>query len=241
MTAQCDLPFHPFTGLQAVGLVAGRPVWPILGAAETEEQPAGDADEEADDSPQESDADPTDTESDEDDKPLGPAGQKAYEAEKQKRKDEAARRREAERKLAALEAKSGDDNPDADAIRRQADLDATKRVNARILKSEVKAAATGKLADPSDAHKFLDFDSFEVDEDGNVDEDEIAEAIADLIAKKPYLAAQGGTKQHGSADGGARKGSRPKQLTREQLSSMNSDEIEAARVAGRLNDLLGIK
>ncbi len=68
------------------------------------------------------------------------------------------------------------------------------KANRRILRSEVKAAAAGKLADPNDALHMLDLDQFEVDDDGNVDEDEIATAIADLLEKKPYLAAQSGPK-----------------------------------------------
>lgn len=34
MDVEFNLPIHPFTGLRAVGIVAGRPVWPILGGAE---------------------------------------------------------------------------------------------------------------------------------------------------------------------------------------------------------------
>lgn len=98
----------------------------------------------------------------------------------------------------------GNDAPDADAIRREAEQAATAKVNQRILRTEIKAAAAGKLADPADAHQFLDLDQFEVDADGNVDESEIAEAIDDLLKSKPYLAAQGRRFQ-GGADGGARK------------------------------------
>lgn len=36
--SECTLPIHPRTGLRAVGIVAGHPVWPILGGSE----PAGD-------------------------------------------------------------------------------------------------------------------------------------------------------------------------------------------------------
>jgi hypothetical protein len=40
--------------------------------------------------------------------------------------------------------------------------------------------------------RLLDLSQFELDADGNVDEDEVADAIKDLIERKPYLAAQGG-------------------------------------------------
>lgn len=36
------LPVHPVTGLRAVGLVDGRPVWPILGGSEPPEPPEAD-------------------------------------------------------------------------------------------------------------------------------------------------------------------------------------------------------
>jgi hypothetical protein len=81
--------------------------------------------------------------------------------------------------------------------------EALAAANARILKAEVRAAAAGKLNDPTDALAHIDLTSFEVGEDGDVDSDAIGSAISDLISKKPYLAAQGGRFQ-GSADGGAR-------------------------------------
>lgn len=238
--SETALPVHPFTGLTAVGIVAGRPVWPIRGGSEdadTGDEQDTDTDAEGDDGG---------TADDEtDDQPLGPAGEKALAAEKDRRKAEAARRRAAEQRIADLEAqlnKSGeDDTQSVDLIKAEAAKEANRAAAERIVKSEVKAAAAGKLADPADAYKFLDLSEFEVDEDGNVDEAEIADAIADLIERKPYLAAQGGArKNHGSADGGARKGSaRPSQLTREQLKSMTPEQIDAAALEGRLDQVLG--
>lgn len=176
-----------------------------------------------------------------DDKPLGPAGEKALAAEKDKRRAESAKRRELEAELAALKAAASADTEKADleAIKAQAIREANAAAAQRILRSEIKAAAAGKLADPADAYKFLDLADFEVNENGDVDTAEIASAITGLLTSKPYLkAAQSG---HGSADGGVRKGSRPDQLTREQIQSMSSDAVEAARQKGQLNDLLGIK
>jgi hypothetical protein len=176
-----------------------------------------------------------------DDKPLGPAGEKALAAEKDKRRAESAKRRELEAELAALKASASADTEkaDLDAIKAQAIREANAAAAQRILRSEIKAAAAGKLADPADAYKFLDLADFEVNENGDVDTAEIADAITGLLTSKPYLkAAQSGP---GSADGGVRKGSRPDQLTREQIKSMSSDAIEAARLNGQLNDVLGIK
>lgn len=176
-----------------------------------------------------------------DDKPLGPPGEKALAAEKDKRRAESAKRRELEAQLAALKASASADTEKADleAIKAQAIREANAAAAQRILRSEIKAAAAGKLADPADAYKFLDLADFEVNENGDVDTAEIASAITGLLTSKPYLkAAQSGP---GSADGGVRKGSRPDQLTREQIQSMSSDAVEAARQKGQLNDLLGIK
>lgn len=177
------------------------------------------------------DDDPDDVDPDADQ--LGDKGKQALARMKAKVKAERDKRRQAEAALAA--ASATDDDAQA---RREADSAATKKANQRILRSEVKAAAKGVLADPTDALTFLNLDQFEVDEDGDVDEDEIAEAIAKLVAEKPYLAAQGGRRFQGSAGGGAGKQSRPKQLTQADIDAMNPDQIVAARRKGQLDGLL---
>lgn len=134
--------------------------------------------------------------------------------------------------------KSEGDATDADAIKAEATREANTAANGRILKAEVRAAAAGKLADPADAYRFLDLTKFEVDDDGNVDEDDIADAIDDLVKKKPYLAVQDGKRFKGTADGGTRKETRPSQLTKANLAGMSPEAIEEARIAGRLVDLM---
>lgn len=223
---------HPHTGLPLLPLGRrkdGRLIWPIIGAAEDDESTEDEND--ADDSDADEDADDTDADESEDSdddgaEDLGDAGKKALDRMKAKLKDERAKRRAAEAKLTD---KDGDDSADSEVL---------AKANARILRSEIRAAAAGKLADPKDAYKFLDLDSFEVDDDGNVDEDEIADAIDDLIKQKPYLAAQGGRRFKGGADGGTRKESRPKQLTRADLAGMSPAEIDKAHKEGRLKDLI---
>lgn len=133
--------------------------------------------------------------------------------------------------------------PDVEAIRRQIQQETQAEVNQRILALEIKAAAAGKLADPADAHKFIDLTNFEVNDDGSVDSTEIAAALDDLLKSKPYLAAKGGSPRPGSADGGVRqagKEGKPPQLTRENAQSMTSDAITKAKAAGQCDDLLGI-
>ncbi|MDG9705551.1 hypothetical protein [Streptomyces sp. DH37] len=179
---------------------------------------------------------------------LGDPGKKALASMKERLKTERERRRELERQLAESAKPAAKDGEEAgpDAIRRQAESEATARANARIVKAEVKAAAAKKLTDPADALRFIDLEQFEVDEDGEVDAEEVADAIDDLLKRKPYLAAQSGTKRfQGTADSGARKGSgRPSQLTEDDVKRLSKEgkhaEIVKARSEGRLDDYLGL-
>jgi len=197
-------------------------------------EPEPDSDPEPGDDPDEGDPEEDDPEPDDDGADeLGDKGKQALARMKEKWRTERAKRREYEQKLADATTKD-----QADADRRKVESEALAKANARIVRSEVKAAAAGKLADPSDAYKFLDLDQFEVDDDGNVDEDEIAEAIEGLIKNKPYLAAQGGRRFQGGADGGTRKAARPKQLTRADLAGMTPQQIADAKAKGQLDDLL---
>ncbi|NDK31187.1 hypothetical protein [Nesterenkonia haasae] len=129
----------------------------------------------------------------------------------------------------------------AEQERREIESAALQKANERILQAEIRAAAAGKLNDASDALRYLDLSSFEVGEDGAVDTQAVSAAIDDLTQSKPYLAAQGGKRFQGSADGGARESSGPAQLSRSDLSGMSTDQINSARAEGRLNDLLGLK
>jgi hypothetical protein len=129
---------------------------------------------------------------------------------------------------------------DVDQVRREAQLEATRKANDRILRSEVKAAAAGKLADPQDALRFLDLDKLDISDDGDVDSGDIADAIDELLKTKPYLAAATATRWQGSADGGARNGpTGPQQLTREDLKGMSPEQVMAAKKSGQLKNLLG--
>lgn len=245
------LPTHPLTGALALGWRKARPgeddelhpIWPILGAADDEDDEdqdddgTGEDDDQDDDSgadegeggdgddDQDDDADPEGADQ------LGDPGKKALARMKEKLKAERSRRREAEQRA------NKDNGEDAVA---KATAAATAAANTRILKAEIRAAAAKKLADPRDALRFLDLDQFEVDADGDVDAEEIADAIEELIKNKPYLAAATGRRFQGSGDGGAqRKAGRPKQLTQSDLKKMTPDQIVKAQNDGRLDDLLG--
>jgi hypothetical protein len=230
-----ELPVHPLTGLTALGVLpSGRIVWPVLGAAPDE---GDDAD---DDDGAEGEDDAGDGQ---DDDGLGDKGREALAKERKARREADKARKAAEAELAALKAqaagKKDDDGatPDAEQIRRDADKTASDKANRRILAAELKAAAAGKLADPSDAAAFIDLSQFEAGDDGEFDADEISEAISDLIKRKPHLAAKAQGFQ-GSGDGGART-SQPRQLTRAALKNMTPAQINKAREEGRLDRLLG--
>lgn len=178
---------------------------------------------------------------------LGDPGKRALDAMKDKWKAERDKRRGLEERLAEQARPADGESPDPEAVLRQAEKAAMAKANQRIVRAEVKAAAAGKLADPGDAYKFLDLSQFEVDDEGNLDADEVADAVDALIKSKPYLAAQGGKSQRfqGTADSGARKGSsRPPQLTEDDVKRMSKAgkhaEIVKARSEGRLDDYLGI-
>lgn len=135
---------------------------------------------------------------------------KAYEAEK-------AKRRELAQKLRDTEANKPVPDPvDTDAIRAQAVQEANAKVAERIIRTEVKAAAKGLIADPNDALAFIDLSQFDVSADGSVDETDITDAINGLLEKKPYLAAQVKRFQD-SADGGSRNDSAKREPTLNDL------------------------
>lgn len=110
-----------------------------------------------------------------------------------------------------------------EAAKAEGRTEVTTAMNARILESEIKVAAAGKLADPADAVKLIDASQFAVKADGSIDGD-IAKAIDDLVAAKPYLAA-GATPRPGPVGGGP-QGDKPA-VTRDQLKNMTQEQVLA--------------
>lgn len=145
---------------------------------------------------------------------LGDAGKKALDAMKAER---AAARADAKAAIARAEAAeaalANKDRPAEevalDNARNEGRSEATKAANVRILKSELKALATGKLADPTDAALFIDLSKFEVNDEGDPDSDALTEAIADLLVRKPHLSAGAQQRFQGGGDGGARLPAKP--------------------------------
>ena len=210
----------------------------MINAAPAEDVPAGEVDEATAAQAPETDEEVDGAEA------LRDEGKRALDRMKAERNEWKAKAREAEKRIAELmervESLENGGRVDAAAkAAREAEAAAIAKANERILKAEIKAAAAGKLADPADALRFLDLSDFEVSPEGDVDAEAIAEAIDGLVKSKPYLSAATVRRFQGSADGGARKGPQePSQLTREDLKRMTPEEINKARIEGRLNDLL---
>ncbi|MFE6223323.1 hypothetical protein [Streptomyces sp. NPDC057854] len=218
------------------------PYSPLLYASggteeETDEQPDddGQGDEQPDASTDSGQGDDSDDGDPAGAEQLGEPGKRALDSMKSKWQTERAKRRELEQQLAA---KDGAD--ETEQARRQAEASALAKANGRILKAEIRAAAKGRLSDPADAFRFLDLDQFEVGDDGEIDPDEIEEAITGLLKAKPYLGAAPARRFQGTGDGGAaRTAPQLKQLTKQDLKTMTPQQILKARDEGRLADLLG--
>lgn len=182
---------------------------------------------------------------------LGDAGKQAIDRMKAERNEARAAAKELEAKFAALEAKVAGKEAEFTAAQEAQRIkdEALAAANERILKAELRAVAKGKLTDPTDVFRFpeiVDLSALEVGANGEVDTAALEAAVTDLITRRPDLAAQGGKRFQGGADGGARNESgAAAQLTEADVRRLGAegkhDEIVAAKKAGLLNDYLGIK
>lgn len=176
---------------------------------------------------------------------LGDAGKKALDAMKAERNAAKKEAREAKAELAKVKAAKPaeakpDDKPDADEIRKQAKAEASAEVLRERALDKVEAKAAKLFADPEDARALLAASVEDFVDGDKVDLDAINDALADLLKRKPHLAATGGQRFTGSADGGARKGSgKPAQLTAQDLKRMTPQQIVDAQEKGQFADLLG--
>ena len=183
------------------------------------------------------------SESTEGEESLGDPGKKALDAMKQSRNAALRELKEMKAELESLKAEKelagkSEDEQKLEIARREASEQALAKANERILRSELRLAAKGKLADPADAQLYIDLAEFDVAETGEVDTDALEAAIDDLITRKPHLAAQRSRFQ-GNADQGAKGSERaPSQLTEAELANMTPAEVNEARRTGRLDTLL---
>jgi chromosome segregation ATPase len=153
--------------------------------------------------------DPVENEPVEGEAELGDAGKKALDAMKTERNTARSEVRSLKAEIAQLRAEVANKEKPAEEValenaRAEARAEAKSKADERILKSELKALATGKLEYPEDAHMYINLSDFEVDDDGNVDSDSLNDAIADLLKTRPRLAAGEKPRFEGGGDGGAR-------------------------------------
>lgn len=173
-----------------------------------------------------------------DDEPLGPAGLKALQAEREARKADAKERealKERLEKLAPLEriaAALGEGDPvkgksEIEQITERLSQHEEELQKERMARWKVEAIAAHKLpAEWADRLRGASRDELLAD----------AESLAKLLPSQPQSQFQG------TADGGVREqGVQKSQLTRADIAGWSSKEIEAARKEGRLNQLMGIK
>lgn len=204
-------------GAAAGGMTPDRAAAIVAGFLTDRRARHGDARMEADGDPAGDDPagdDPADDPADDD--KLGDAGQRALQAERDRRKavsDQFRPWRELARDLgltpeqarAALAAaakgagtgKAGQDGQqadepvDVDAIKREARAEVAREANGRLVRAEVKALAAETFADAADAHLYLDLAAIDVDDDGEVDVEDVKRQLAAVLAAKPHLAKPG--------------------------------------------------
>lgn len=127
-----------------------------------------------------------------------------------------------------------------EAARREATEAVTAKANARIVKAELRAAASAKVSNLTALTRLVDTDAIDVDEDGNPSADDIEDAIKQFLTDYPEFAVDK-SKFPGTADQGSKgKRSAPAQLTRDDLQNMTPEEIDKARKEGRLDKILGV-
>lgn len=166
---------------------------------------------------------------------LGDPGKRALDTMKAERKAATDRAKAAEAERDAYKAKL--EGREAEYA---AEVEKRKTKDEAIVRAEVKAAAKGKLADPSDAYLYINVNDFEVSENGDVDTDALNTAIDDLITRKPHLAASKSRRFEGDADAGQKDGLKGGQITsREELKRLSPEQVVEAEAAGRLDSLLG--
>lgn len=146
-------------------------------------------------------------------------------------------------KLAEIESANLSELEKANTRAEQAEANAkaaTDRANAALRRAAVtSAASTAGAVDTDAVFALLDVDAVTIGDDGQVTG--AVEAVTALLESKPYLVgqAQPAPKPQGSTDGGPRSGGTdgPRQLTRDDLTTMTPEQIVTADNNGQLADL----
>lgn len=193
------LPVHPRTGLQAIGWVRDRPVWPVMGAEDSTGEPAGDGGPTVSATGGEAGS--------------GEAGddfgklKSALDKERAARRDAEKRAKDHDTVKAELDKLRADGMSDQekaiDAARKEAGDAARAEVLRDRVLDKIEVAAAGKFADVEDAALHLGRRAEEfIGKDGLIDAKSIGAAVEKLLADKPHLAA--GSTKPPSFDGGHR-------------------------------------
>lgn len=177
---------------------------------------------------------------------LGDKGKQALDAMKLKWHNERARAKAAEDKLAAASKPKADDANDLETLRQQARDEARlEGLKDRVL-DKIEAKAASRFKDTEDALLRLGKNVDDYISDGKIDLEAIEDALTDLLEKRPdFGVTQGEPKRFkGTADGGPKANAGNPQLSQADVKRLSAEgkhaEIEAARMAGRLNKILGI-
>lgn len=168
---------------------------------------------------------------------LGDAGKQALDRMKAERNQARKERRALAAELEELK-KPKPDAADPEQIRQQARAEARAEVLKDRALDRIEAKAAKLFADPEDARALLAAHVDDFVDDGKIDVEAIQEALEDLLKRKPHLGATPQARFTGSADGGARNGTKPDQLTRDDLKRMTPDQIVKAKDDGRFADLM---
>jgi hypothetical protein len=190
--------------------------------------------------------DETQTESADDEAELGDAGKKALDAMKAKMRAAETTAKTALAELAKRDAALAAKDKPAEEValenaRREATETATNAANLKLAKSALKLAAKGVLADPADALAFIDSSSFDVDDNGDVDSDSLNEAIKDLLARKPHLAAAAANRFKGGGDNGATPPPKPSATADERAATALAAGDVRGSIAHKLSQLQPLK
>jgi hypothetical protein len=138
---------------------------------------------------------------------LGDSGKKALDAERTAKRAAEKRAKDAELELEKLRKAAMSEQDLAVATARdEARTETAGKYQSRIISAEIRAAAGGKLADPSDAVRLLDMSTFSLDDNDEVDSAAVVKAIDELLKSKPYLGVKDDRRFQGGADQGARGG-----------------------------------
>lgn len=207
---------HPRTGLalEAVGVIRGRVVWPIMGGDGTED----DANDKGGDKPEDKPADfqPI-TSQEEMDRRLGE--RLARERAKFADYDDLKAAKTEYDKL--LDAARTDQEKAVEAAKNEGRTEALTAANTRLLSAEARAlAAEAKFANPALVVRALDLKDVKVNDDGSVDADAIKAKLKEAADSGAFVIGDGekpkpkpDRAQGGSAKGGAK------------LTSLSGDEL----------------